>query len=63
MNNLEPIITINIYLNCNWSKIYALAAIFSVLRGEKFIHESPDDEFETPKGLVSEKVVSKEKGK
>lgn len=40
----------------------ALAAVFSVLRGEKFIHESHEAEFESEGKIIGEKAVSK-KGK
>lgn len=55
-NAFMPSLQMAFYIGAAMS---AIAAIFSVLRGEKFIHESHDVEFETSKGLVGEKVLEK----
>lgn len=52
-NAFMPSLQIAFYIGAVMSSI---AAIFSVLRGEKFIHESHDIEMDVTKGLVSEKV-------
>ena len=52
-NAFMPSLQIAFYIGAVMS---AIAAVFSVLRGEKFIHESHEVEMDVTKGLVSEQV-------